>query len=177
MLLQDSRRSARTSPSGEIVLLAEQDRSKWSRAQIDEGLTLVDRALSAEGAAAYSLQAAIAAQHARALTADATDWARIVRLYDALLELDASPIIELNRAAAVAMRDGPDAGLALIDNLLSRGELAGYQFAHSARAELLRRLGRRADAVDAYQRALSLTAQAPERQFLEQRIHECRGAQ
>jgi RNA polymerase sigma-70 factor (ECF subfamily) len=174
MLLQDSRRAARTSAAGDVVLLGEQDRSRWNRQQIDEGVALVDRALSSSDAGAYALQAAIAAQHAKARTSNDTDWARIVRLYDALLELDAAPVVALNRAAAIAMRDGPEAGLALIDAQLSRGELADYQFAHSARAELLRRLGRNTDAVSAYQRALALTAQEPERQFLERRIRECK---
>ena len=173
MLLQDSRRAARMSVDGELVLLAEQDRSRWNRGQIAEGLALVKRALSSSQSGVYAVQSAIAAQHALARTAGDTDWNRIVGLYDVLLDLDASAVVELNRAAAVAMRDGPEAGLGLIDSLLARGELAEYQFAHSARAELLRRLGRRAEAISAYRRALVLTAQGPERHFLERRITEC----
>ena len=142
MLLQESRRAARTTEDGELVLLSDQDRSLWNRALIEEGVALVERALSSQRFGPYSLQAAIAAVHAEAATAEATDWAQIVGLYDVLFRADRSPVVELNRAAAVAMRDGPAAGLALIDAILARGDLADYQFAHSARGELLRRLGR-----------------------------------
>ena len=146
MLLHESRRAARTSPDGEMVLLDEQDRSLWNRAQIAEGLALVERALSSRRIGPYTLQAAIAAVHAEAPTAAATDWAQIVGLYDVLVRADPSPVVELNRAAAVAMRDGPLAGLALIDAILARGDLADYHLAHSARADLCRRLGRTAEA-------------------------------
>jgi RNA polymerase sigma-70 factor (ECF subfamily) len=173
MLLQDSRRSTRMTASGELVLLSEQDRSRWDRRQIDEGVALVDRALSSSDAGPYSLQAAIAAQHASALTADATNWKRIVRLYDALAELDASAVVALNRAAALAMAEGPEPGLSTIDALLASGELNDYSFAHSARGELLRRLNRHGEAVTAYRRALDLSSQEPERQFLKRRIAAC----
>ena len=169
MLLQESRRAARTTEDGELVLLADQDRSRWNRELIAEGVSLVERALSSRRFGPYSLQAAIAAVHAEAPTPDATDWAQIVGLYDVLVRADPSPVVELNRAAAVAMRDGPAAGLALIDAILARGELADYQFAHSARGELLRRLGRNEEARAAYQRALALTNQETERRFLERR--------
>jgi RNA polymerase sigma-70 factor (ECF subfamily) len=170
MLLHESRRAARTTADGELVLLADQDRSLWNRALIDEGLALVERALSSLRFGPYSLQAAIAAIHAEAAAADATDWAQIVGVYDVLLRADPSPVVELNRAAAVAMRDGPAAGLALIDAILARGDLADYQFAHSARGELLRRLGRKDEARAAYERALALTRQETERRFLERRL-------
>ncbi len=170
MLLHESRRAARTSPAGELVLLDAQDRSLWNRNQITEGLALVERALSSRRLGPYTLQAAIAAVHAEAPTAAATDWAQIVALYDVLAQAEPSPVIELNRAAAVAMRDGPSAGLALIDAILARGDLADYHLAHSARAELCRRLGRTAEARASYERALSLTQQEPERRFLEQRL-------
>ncbi|MGB6200228.1 MAG: RNA polymerase sigma factor [Candidatus Acidiferrales bacterium] len=172
MLLHDSRRSARTSATGELILLDEQDRSLWNRAQIAEGLALVERALASRRFGPYTLQAAIAAVHAEAPSAAATDWREIVGLYDVLLRAEPSPVVELNRAAAVAMRDGPEAGLALIDAILARGELAEYHFAHSARAELLRRLGRKPQAIVAFKRALELTTQAPERRFLERRLAE-----
>jgi RNA polymerase sigma-70 factor (ECF subfamily) len=172
MLLHESRRAARTSLDGELVLLDEQDRSRWDRAQIAEGSALVERALAARRRGAYTLQAAIAAVHARAPTAAATDWAEIVALYDALAQSGPSPVIELNRAAAVAMRDGPLAGLALIDGILARGDLADYHLAYSARAELCRRLRRTVEARAAYARALSLTRQEPERRFLERRLRE-----
>lgn len=175
MLLQDSRRAARISASGELVLLDEQDRSLWSRAQIEEGTALVDRLLAARRLGPYTLQAAIASVHARAPDAGATDWRQIVVLYDALLHLEPSPVIELNRAVAVAMRDGPAAGLVLVDALLERGELAGYRLAHAARADLCRRLGRTAEARAAYQRALELTAQEAERRFLARRLAEVDG--
>jgi RNA polymerase sigma-70 factor, ECF subfamily len=172
MLLHESRRTARTSPAGDLVLLADQDRSLWNRAQIAEGSALVERALSSRRLGPYTLQAAIAAVHARALTAAATDWARIVGLYDVLVRADPSPVVELNRAAAVAMRDGPLAGLALIDAILARGDLGDYHLAHSARADLCRRLGRTAEARVSYERALGLTRQEPERRFLERRLGE-----
>jgi len=175
MLLQDSRRTARISASGELVLLDEQDRSLWNRAQIEEGTALVDRLLAARRIGPYTLQAAIASVHARALDAGATDWRQIVVLYDALLHLEPSPVIELNRAVAVAMRDGPASGLALVDALLERGELAGYRLAHAARADLCRRLGRTAQARAAYQRALELTSQESERRFLARRLAELDG--
>ena len=172
MLLQESRRAARTSADGELVLLADQDRSLWNQPMIDEGLKLVERALTSLRFGPYSLQAAIAALHAEAPTAGATDWAQIVGLYDVLVRADPSPVIELNRAAAVAMRDGPGAGLALIDAILARGDLADYQFAYSARGELLRRLGHTLEARAAYERALALSRQDTERRFLEQRLAE-----
>jgi RNA polymerase sigma-70 factor (ECF subfamily) len=171
MLLQESRRAAR-SADGDVVLLDAQDRGLWDRALITEGVTLVERALSAGPPGPYAVQAAIAAVHAEARTADATDWAQIVGLYEVLLRTDASPVIELNRAAAVAMRDGPAAGLALIDAILERGELQDYQFAHSARADCCRRLGRADDARASYTRALELARQEPERRFLERRLKE-----
>jgi RNA polymerase sigma-70 factor (ECF subfamily) len=174
MLLQESRRAARSSAAGELVLLDQQDRSLWNRGQIAEGLTLVERALSSRRFGPYSLQAAIAAVHAQAPTAAATDWAQIVGLYDALARADASPVIELNRAAAVAMRDGPAAGLALVDAILARGDLGDYHLAHSAHADLCRRLGRTAEARASYERALALTRQEPERRFLERRLEELR---
>jgi len=172
MLLHESRRVARTSPTGELVLLDDQDRALWSREQIAEGQALVERALSSRRFGPYTLQAAIAAVHAEAPRAAATDWAQIVGLYDVLARADPSPVVELNRAAAVAMRDGPSAGLALIDALLARGDLADYHLAHSARADLLRRLDRTAEARAAYEVALKLTRQAPERRFLERRLRE-----
>ena len=175
MLLQDSRRTARISASGELVLLDEQDRSLWNRAQIEEGTALVDRLLAARRIGPYTLQAVIASVHARAPDAGATDWRQIVVLYDALLHLEPSPVIELNRAVAVAMRDGPASGLALVDALLERGELAGYRLAHAARADLCRRLGRTAQARAAYQRALELTSQEAERRFLARRLAELDG--
>ena len=171
MLLHDSRRAARASTDGEIVLLDDQDRSLWDRGQIAEGVALVERALAARRVGPYVLQAAIAAVHAEAATPAATDWAEIVGLYDVLLRVEPSAVAELNRAAAVAMRDGPEAGLALIDAILARGELGGYHLAHSARGELLRRLGRRDEAIAAYRRALELTTQDPERRLLEKRLN------
>ena len=172
MLLHESRRAARSSAAGELVLLDDQDRSLWSREQIAEGSGLVERALSSDRFGAYTLQAAIAAVHAEAPTAAATDWAQIVGLYDVLMRAEPSPVVELNRAAAVAMRDGPAAGLALIDAILARGDLEDYHLAHSARADLCRRLGRTAEARVAYERALGLTRQEPERRFLERRLRE-----
>jgi RNA polymerase sigma-70 factor (ECF subfamily) len=172
MLLHESRRPARTSTGGELILLADQDRSRWNREQIAEGIALVERALTSRRFGPYTLQAAIAAVHAEAPAAAATDWTQIVGLYEVLMRVEASPVIELNRAAAVAMRDGPAAGLALIDAILARGDLANYHLAHSARADLCRRLGRREDARLSYRRALALAKQEPERRFLEQRLRE-----
>jgi RNA polymerase sigma-70 factor (ECF subfamily) len=170
MLLQDSRRAARTTADGDLVLLEDQDRALWNRAQITEGITLVEQALRSRRFGPYSLQAAIAAVHAEAPSAAETDWPQIVGLYDALLEIDPSPVIELNRAVAVAMRDGAAAGLELVDAILERGELTEYHLAHAARADLCRRLGRAAEARAAYQRALSLVRQEPERRFLEKQL-------
>jgi RNA polymerase sigma-70 factor (ECF subfamily) len=172
MLLHESRRAARTGPTGELVLLDDQDRSRWSRALIAEGTALVERALASRRIGPYTLQAAISAVHASAPTAAATDWAQIVGLYDVLVRADPSPVIALNRAVAVAMRDGPAAGLTLIDAILARGALADYHLAHSARAELCRRLGRTKDARAAYERALGLARQEPQRRFLERRLSE-----
>jgi RNA polymerase sigma-70 factor (ECF subfamily) len=172
MLLHDSRRAARASSTGELILLEEQDRSLWNRAQIEEGAAMVERALSSRRFGPYSLQAAIAAVHCEAPRAADTDWNEIVYLYDVLLRIEHTPVIELNRAVAVAMRDGPAAGLALVDDLLARGDLAGYRLAHAARADLCRRLGRNADAREAYTRALALTQSEPEQQFLRRRLAE-----
>jgi RNA polymerase sigma-70 factor (ECF subfamily) len=172
MLLHESRRGARTTPDGDLVLLEQQDRSRWNREQIAEGTALVQRALSMRGFGAYTLQAAISAVHAAAPDPAATDWAQIVGLYDLLARTTPSPVIELNRAVAIAMRDGPEAGLALVDAILARGDLADYYLAHSARADLCRRLGRTTDARASYQRALALTRQEPERRFLERRLSE-----
>lgn len=175
MLLHESRRAARTSANGELVLLSDQDRSRWNRPQIEEGAALVAQALRSHRFGPYTLQAAVAAIHAEAENAAATDWPQIVALYDLLLQVDPSPIVELNRAAAIAMRDGPEAGLAIIDDILARGELTDYHLAHSARADLCRRLGRAAEARASYERALHLTRQQPERRFLEQRLAEVGG--
>jgi RNA polymerase sigma-70 factor (ECF subfamily) len=172
MLLHESRREARTSPTGDLVLLEEQDRSLWNRALIAEGAQLLRRALATQQFAGYTLQAAIASVHAAAPTAAATDWAEIVAWYDALLRIEPTPVVELNRAVAVAMRDGPAAGLELVDDLLERGELAEYHLAHAARADLCRRLGKATDARIAYERALTLTRLEPERRFLERRLTE-----
>jgi len=172
MLLQESRRAARASPTGDLILLEDQDRSLWNREQIAAGLALVERALSSRRFGPYTLQAAISAMHAQAPRPAATDWAEIVGLYDVLARVEPSPIVELNRAVAVAMRDGPLAGLALIDAILARGDLADYHLAHSARADLCRRLGRKKEAKDSYERALGLTRQEPERRFLERRLAE-----
>jgi RNA polymerase sigma-70 factor, ECF subfamily len=172
MLLHESRRAARTTESGELVLLDEQDRARWNRDQIAEGCALVERALTGRRFGPYTLQAAIAAVHAEATTSADTDWAQIVGLYDVLVRADPSPVIELNRAAAIAMRDGPAAGLANVDEILARGDLDDYHLAHSARADLCRRLGRMADARASYERALVLTKQEPERRFLEKRLRE-----
>ena len=172
MLLHESRRPARTTGAGEIVLLEDQDRSLWDRRQIDEGLRLVRQALSSQRSGAYTIQAAIAAVHADARDAAATDWGEIVGLYDVLLRLNPSPVVELNRAVAVARRDGPEAGLALVDAILAWGDLGDYRLAHAARAELCRRLGRTGDARAAFERALKLTRQEPERRLLERRLAE-----
>jgi len=170
MLLQESRRAARTSPAGELILLENQDRALWNRAQIAEGLALVEKALKTRRFGAYTLQAAIAAVHAEAESTAATDWRQIVALYNQLLRVQPSPVVHLNRAVAIAMCDGPEAGLAHIDAVLEHGELANYYLAHSARAELYRRLGRSAEARASYEKALALTRQGPERQFLQERI-------
>src|SRR5215468_3322149 len=174
MLLHDARRPARTTADGELILLDAQDRSLWNGAQIAEGLGLIERALSSRSVGPYALQAAIAAVHVEAKDAASTDWRQIVGLYDVLMRLEPSPVVELNRAVAIAMRDGPAAGLALVDALLARGDLDDYHLAHSARAELCRRLGRTDDAIAAYERALTLTTQAPERRFIERRIAQLR---
>jgi len=173
MLLHESRRTARESPDGEMVLLDEQDRSLWDRALIAEGSQLIAQALSSRRFGPYTLQAAIAAVHAEAATASATDWRQIVGLYDVLLRAEPSPIVALNRAVAVAMCDGPSAGLTLIDQILERGDLVDYHLAHSARAELCRRLGQLTEAAAAYRRALALATLEPERRFLERRLRDC----
>ncbi len=172
MLLQESRRAARTSPTGELILLENQDRSLWNREQIAEGVALVEKALKSRRFGSYTLQAAIAAVHAEAKSVAATDWREIVALYDQLVRIQPSPVVYLNRAVAIAMRDGPEAGLAQIDAVLQRGELANYYLAHSARADMYRRLGRPAEARSAYEKALALTQQEPERQFLQERIRQ-----
>ncbi|CAA9588918.1 MAG: RNA polymerase ECF-type sigma factor, partial [uncultured Thermomicrobiales bacterium] len=172
LLLHESRRAARTSPAGDLVLLEDQDRSRWDRAQIAEGQALVERALVSRRFGPYTLQAAIAAVHAEAPAAPATDWGQIVGLYDVLARLEPSPVVALNRAVAVAMRDGPAAGLPLSDALLARGELADYHLAHAARADLFRRLGRPDEAAAAYRQALALAKQDPERRFIEARLRE-----
>ena len=172
MLLQESRRAARTSPAGELILLEHQDRALWSREQIAEGVGLVEKALNSRRFGAYTLQAAIAAVHAEAESTAATDWRQIVALYNQLARIQPSPVVHLNRAVAIAMRDGPEAGLTQIDAVLEDGELANYYLAHSARAELYRRLGRTAEARASYERALALTQQEPERQFLQERIRQ-----
>lgn len=172
MLLQESRRAARATPAGDIILFADQDRALWDEALVEEGRALASRAMAGSEIGPYAIQAAIASIHAEAGPDAPTDWARIVALYDLLVRADPSPVVRLNRAVAIAMRDGPEAGLALIDALLAEGELAGYRFAHSARADLLRRLGRTADARAAYEQALSLTEQEPERRFIEGRLRD-----
>ena len=174
MLLQESRRAARATTSGDLVRLEDQDRSRWNRELIAEGVALVERALGSRRFGPYTLQAAIAAVHAEAPSARDTDWQQIVALYDVLARLDPSPVIDLNRAVALAMRDGPAAGLAVVDAILARGELKDYHLAHAARADLCRRLGRRADARASYQRALALVRQEPERRFIQQRLAELR---
>ena len=175
MLLQDSRRAARTTPTGDLILLEDQDRSLWNRSQITEGVSLVQRALSAGQVGPYTIQAAIASIHAQAPSSAATDWTQIVQLYDMLLQSNPSPVVELNRAVAVAMRDNPLAGLTLVDAILTRGELENYHLAHATRADLCRRLGRTGDARSSYERALCLTQQEPERRFLERRLSELQG--
>jgi len=172
MLLQESRRAARTSPTGELILLENQDRSLWHRPHIQEGLALLEKALRSRRFGAYTLQAAIAAVHAEAESVAATDWRQIVAIYDQLVRIQPSPVVHLNRAVAIAMRDGPEAGLAHIDAVLAHGELANYYLAHSARADMCRRLGRTAEARSAYEKALALTQQEPERQFLQERIRQ-----
>jgi RNA polymerase sigma-70 factor (ECF subfamily) len=170
MLLHESRRAARTSPEGDLILLEHQDRSCWNRDLIAEGTAIVENALATRRFGPYTLQAAISAVHAEASTAAETDWNQIVGLYDVLLRVEPSPVVELNRAVAVAMRDGPAAGVALIDEILARGDLTNYHLAHSARAELCRRLGQNEEARASYERALALTQQGPERRFLEARL-------
>ena len=172
MLLQESRRAARTSPAGELILLENQDRSLWNREQIAEGVALLEKALKSRRFGSYTLQAAIAAVHAEAESVAATDWRQIVALYDRLLRIQPSPVVQLNRAVAIAMRDGPEAGLTHIDAVLGHGELANYYLAHSARADMYRRLGRTAEARASYEKALALTQQEPERQFLQERIRQ-----
>ena len=172
MLLQESRHAARKSPAGELILLENQDRSLWNRDQIAEGVALLGKALNSRRFGPYTLQAAIAAVHAEAESVAATDWRQIVALYDQLLRIQPSPVVLLNRAVAIAMRDGPEAGLAHIDAALEHGELANYYLAHSARADMCRRLGRTAEARSSYEKALALTQQEPERQFLQERIRQ-----
>jgi len=172
MLLHDSRRGARTSPSGDLILLDEQDRALWNHTQIEEGAALVERALGSRRFGPYSLQAAIAAVHAQARSPGETDWNQIVGLYDVLMRVEPSPIVELNRAVAVAMRNGPQVGLALVDAILSRGELSDYRLAHAARADLCRRLGRKTEARAAYEKALAMTRQEAEQRFLKKRLAE-----
>jgi RNA polymerase sigma-70 factor (ECF subfamily) len=170
MLLHESRRATRTSPEGDMILIEDQDRSIWNQRQIVEGVALVQQALSSEWFGPYTVQAAIAAVHATAPSFAATDWTQIVNLYDMLLEVIPSPIVEINRAVAVAMRDGPAAGLVLIDTILARGDLSDYHLAHAARADLCRRLGETAAARESYQQAIALTQQEPERRFLERQL-------
>ncbi|MGB9242336.1 MAG: RNA polymerase sigma factor [Candidatus Acidiferrales bacterium] len=172
MLLQASRRAARSSPTGELILLEHQDRSLWNREQIAEGVALLEKALKSRRFGAYTLQAAIAAVHAEAESVAATDWGQIVAIYDQLARIQPSPVVQLNRAVALAMRDGPEAGLTHIDAVLEHGELANYYLAHSARADMCRRLGRTAEARSSYEKALALTQQEPERQFLQERIRQ-----
>ena len=172
MLLQESRRAARTSPAGELILLENQDRSLWNRSHIEEGLALLKKALSSRRFGPYTLQAAIAAVHAEAESVAATDWRQIVSIYDQLVRIQPSPIVHLNRAVAIGLRDGPEAGLTQIDAVLKDGELANYYLAHSARADMCRRLGRTAEARSSYEKALALTQQEPERQFLQERIRK-----
>jgi RNA polymerase sigma-70 factor (ECF subfamily) len=172
MLLHESRRDARTSADGEIVLLDEQDRGRWNGALIAEGTGLVERALGSRGFGSYSLQAAISALHAEAPDAAETDWAQIAALYDVLVRVDPTPVVELNRAVAIGMRDGAAAGLSLVDELMKGASLVEYRLAHAARADFLRRLGRRQESADAYRRALALTSQGPERSFIERRLRE-----
>jgi RNA polymerase sigma-70 factor, ECF subfamily len=172
MLLQESRRAARTSPAGELILLENQDRSLWNRQQIAEGVALLEKALASRRSGSYTLQAAIAAVHAEAESIAVTDWGRVVALYDQLARIQPSPVVQLNRAVAIAMRDGPETGLTQIDAVLEHGEMANYYLAHSARADMCRRLGRTAEARFSYEKALALTQQEPERQFLRGRIQQ-----
>jgi RNA polymerase sigma-70 factor, ECF subfamily len=172
MLLQESRRAARTSPTGQLILLENQDRALWNKEQIAEGVALLEKVLNSHRFGSYTLQAAIAAVHAEAESVAATDWRQIVALYDQLLRIQPSPVVQLNRAVAIAMRDGPEAGLTQIDAVLEHGELANYYLAHSARADMYRRLGRTAEARASYEKALALTQQEPERQFLQERIRQ-----
>jgi RNA polymerase sigma-70 factor (ECF subfamily) len=172
MLLQESRRAARTSPAGELILLENQDRALWNREQIAEGVALLEKSMNSRGYGAYTLQAAIAAVHAEAESVAATDWRQIVALYDQLLQIQPSPVVQLNRAVAIAMRDGPEAGLAQIDAVLQHSEMSNYYLAHSARADMCRRLGRTSEARASYEKALALTQQQPERQFLQDRIRQ-----
>jgi RNA polymerase sigma-70 factor, ECF subfamily len=172
MLLQESRRAARSTPSGDLILLEDQDRSLWNPAQIAEGKALVEKAITSQTIGAYTIQAAIAAVHAVASTAEATDWAQIVALYDVLARVEPSPVVNLNRAVAVAMREGPAVGLEIIDDILAEGNLTDYHLSHAARADLCRRLGKTADARESYHRALALVQQEPERRFLEKRLEE-----
>lgn len=172
MLLHDSRRDTRTSPTGDLILLENQDRALWNRNQITEGVSLVAQALSSGQVGPYTIQAAIAAAHAQAPSSATTDWAQIVSLYDLLMQAEPSPVVELNRAVAIAMRDSPLAGLTLIDTILARGDLANYHLVHAARADLCRRLGQTAEARGSYERALGLTQQEPERRFLKRRLSE-----
>ena len=172
MLLQESRHAARVSPTGELILRENQDRSLWNREQIAEGVALLEKALNSRRFGPYTLQAAIAAVHAEAESVAATDWRQIVEIYDQLVRIQPSPVVHLNRAVAIAMRDGPEAGLAHIDAVLEHGELANYYLAHSARADMCRRLGRADEARSSYEKALALTQQEPERQFLEERIRQ-----
>jgi RNA polymerase sigma-70 factor, ECF subfamily len=170
MLLHEARRESRTTPSGELVLLEDQDRSRWNRAQIDEAETLIERALQSRRFGAYTLQAAIAAVHAQAASLEQTDWSQIVALYDVLIRADPSPVVRLNRAAAIAMADGPAKGLRAIDDAIAGGGLDAYYLAHSARADMCRRLGRTDEARASYQRALELSRLEPERRFLQARL-------
>ncbi|RCS50547.1 RNA polymerase sigma factor [Bremerella cremea] len=172
MLLQESRRATRATPEGDIILLEDQDRSRWNQADIAEGVRLVQEALATQRLGSYCLQAAIAAVHAEAATPEETDWSQIIALYDVLLLVASSPIVQLNRAVAVAMRDGPDAGLRLVEAILAQGELRQYHLAHAAKADLCRRLGRKNEAQQAYQQALELARQEPERRFLQRRLLE-----
>jgi len=172
MLLHDSRRATRTSPTGDLILLENQDRALWNRDQITEGVSLVTQTLSSGQVGPYTIQAAIAAAHAQAPSSATTDWTQIVSLYDLLMRAEPSPVVELNRAVAVAMRDSPLAGLTLIDTILARGDLENYHLVHAARADLCRRLGQTAEARGSYERALSLTQQEPERRFLKRRLSE-----
>jgi RNA polymerase sigma-70 factor (ECF subfamily) len=170
MLLHEARRVTRASQEGELVLLEDQDRTHWNQEQITEGIALVAQAISSDSVGAYTLQAAIAAVHASAPDFAATDWTQIVDLYDLLMQVTPSPVVEINRAGAVAMRDGPAAGLELVDAILARGDLTNYPLAHSTRAELYRRLGKVAEARTSYQRALSLAQQGPEQRFIEHQL-------